>query len=315
MVKIEPQAKKSPPSDRAAETAAKQAIIALLRGASVELSARDSKSVAACAASLEPGTSVYINCTAATSYHDCVATAQRLRRVGFNPVPHVAARYLMSYTQLNDYLARASGEAGVDQMLVIAGDADHPAGPFHSALQLLRTGLFEKYAIRHIGIAGYPGGHPKISRPALADALAAKLAVLRGSGCHPYLVTQFAFEAPPILEWLAQIRRQGIGVRARIGLAAPASISTLAKFAVRCGVGNSIRALVKQQSSLTRLFTEAGPEPVIGALAQADPVALGITGLHLFTFGGIARTGAWLGAIAAGKFRLASDGASFEVAL
>jgi len=108
-VKIEPQVERSSAPDAAAEAAAKQAIIALLRGASVELSPREQKSLDACAASLDPGTSVYINCTAATSYHETVATASRLRCAGFNPVPHVAARYLMSYTQLNDYLARASG--------------------------------------------------------------------------------------------------------------------------------------------------------------------------------------------------------------
>jgi methylenetetrahydrofolate reductase (NADPH) len=310
MVKIEPQGERSSPD---AAASAKQAIIALLRGASVELAPREQSSLDACAASLHPGTSVYINCTPATSYHDSVATALRLRRAGFNPVPHVAARYLMSYTQLADYLARASGEAGVDQVLVIGGDADRPAGPFDSALQLVATGLFERYGIRHIGIAGYPSGHPKISSQALTAALVAKLALLQQSGCHPYLVTQFVFEAPPILEWMAQIRRFGIDVRTRIGLAAPASIATLAKFAVRCGVGNSIRALVKRQASVTRLLTVAGPEQIIGELAQADPAGLGITGLHLFTFGGIARTGAWLAAIEQGKIELASTGKGFTV--
>ena len=94
----------------------------------------------------------------------------------------------------------------------------------------------------------------------------------------------------------------------RIGLAGPAGIATLAKFAVRCGIGNSLKALVAQQTSIARLVKESGPEAVIAELAQTLGPADGVTGLHFFTFGGSRRTAAWLGALAAGRFETAEGG-------
>jgi methylenetetrahydrofolate reductase (NADPH) len=269
----------------------------LLRGVSIELSAHEHGSEQLCRGFLAPGTPVYVNFAPDDSYHAVVETAARLKRAGFCPVPHVAARYLTSLTQLDDFLVRAVG-AGVDRVLVVAGDLDRPAGPFHSSLGLIETGLLAKRGIRSVAIAGYPEGHPKIATAALDAALAAKLRLLQSDAIAPYIVTQFCFDAAPIIAWLARLRGTGVTVPVRIGLAGPASIATLAKFAMRCGIGNSLLALVGGQTSIARLLVESGPEKVIHAFAAADPVDVDIAGLHLFTFGGVARTGKWLRAIA-----------------
>ncbi|MBU6506935.1 MAG: methylenetetrahydrofolate reductase [Alphaproteobacteria bacterium] len=271
----------------------RQRIAELLRGVSIELSSHEHGSEQLCRGFLAPGTPVYVNFAPDDSYHAVVETAARLKRAGFCPVPHVAARYLTGPTQLDDFLARSVG-AGVDRVLVIAGDLDRPAGPFHSSLELIETGLLRKHGIGTVGVAGYPEGHPKIATATLDAALAAKLRLLQGDGIAPYVVTQFCFDATPIISWLARMRAAGNRVPVRVGLAGPASIATLAKFAMRCGIGNSLLALVSGQTSIARLLVESGPEKVIHALAATDPADVDIAGLHLFTFGGVARTGKWL---------------------
>ena len=71
--------------------------------------------------------------------------------------------------------------------------------------------------------------------------------------------------------------------------------------------------LTGRQAAVARLLTESGPEAVIGDLARADGENLGITGLHFFNFGGIARTGAWMRAIIRGNFTLAAGETGFKV--
>src|SRR5215469_14368598 len=129
----------------------RQRIAELLGGISIELSTREHGGEQLCCGFLTPGTPVYVNFAPNDSYHAVVEAAARLKRAGFCPVPHVAARYLTGPTQLDDFLARAVG-AGVDRVLVIAGDLGRPAGPFHSGLELIDTGLLPKHGLRTVGI-------------------------------------------------------------------------------------------------------------------------------------------------------------------
>jgi methylenetetrahydrofolate reductase (NADPH) len=292
---------------------ARARILALVRGGSIEVSARDPAGDAQCRELLAPGTSVYINFAPRDTTHGIAAAAVRLRQAGFRPVPHIGARYLAGFTELNDYLARVAGEAGVDQALVIAGDLDAPIGPYRTSLEIIRTGLFEKHGISRIGIAGYPEGHPKLAPTLLDDALAAKLAALRERGIEPYVVTQFCLEAEPILAWIRRYREQGHRAPVTVGLAGPASIVTLAKFVIRCGVGSSLRALARGHGAFARLLLESGPEAIIEDLARRDPNTMPIAGLHLFSFGGAARTAGWLRAVSAGQFAIDPDGDGFRV--
>ncbi|MBV8165548.1 MAG: methylenetetrahydrofolate reductase [Alphaproteobacteria bacterium] len=287
-------------------------IRALVGSAALDVSARDRSADAVCRDRLAPGTPVYINHTLGDTTQDIVAAATRLRRAGFVPVPHVAARHLAGFTRLNDYLAQAAGEAGVDQVLLVAGDVEQPVGPYGSCLDVIATGLLQKHGIRRVGLAAYPEGHRQIATSALDAALAAKLAALRAARLAPYVVTQFCLEARPILAWLERARARGVDCPVEIGLAGPASGATLAKFAVRCGVAASLGALVKGQTSVTRLLDETGPEAIVAALAAAAPAPV-IERLHLFSFGGVAHTAAWRQAVARGDFTLSRGGASFRV--
>jgi len=282
----------------------RRGISALLAGASLELSSRDPAEIEACVGLLEPRTAVYISFPPGQTYHGTVALAVRLARAGFRPVPHVAARRIAGRAALEDYLARAAGEAGVDSALVIAGDSERAGGAFDSSLALLETGLFERHGIVHIGVAGYPEGHPRIAGSALEAALAEKKAFALRAGIDLGVVTQFCFEAEAILSWVAKTREHGLPMR--VGLAGPASLPRLLRFAAMCGVGNSVRALRARPQAITRLMVEAGPEVALRELARRAEAPL--AGVHFFCFGGLVRTARWLRAVRDGRFDLTEDG-------
>jgi methylenetetrahydrofolate reductase (NADPH) len=282
----------------------RRGISALLEGASLELSSRDPAEIDSCVDLLEPGTAVYISFPPGQTYHGTVALAARIARAGFRPVPHVAARRIAGPAALDDYLARAAGEAGVNSALVIAGDSDRPSGAFDSSLALLETGLFQRHGIVHIGVAGYPEGHPRIAASTLDAALSAKKSLARRAGIDLCVVTQFCFEAESILSWAAKMK--GHDLPMRVGLAGPASLPRLLRFAAMCGVGNSVRALRARPQAITRLMVEAGPEIALRDLARrAGPP---LAGVHFFCFGGLVRTARWLRAVRDGRFDLTEDG-------
>jgi methylenetetrahydrofolate reductase (NADPH) len=290
------------------------AIMSLMAGASLEMSPREQDAVASATAFLAPGTEVFISAPARISHLDIVSAAVALRRQGLEPVPHVSARALSGFTQLNDLLARAAGEAGVRRALVIGGDLDPPLGPFHASLDILSLGLFEKHGFTRLGLAAYPEGHPRISETTLDRALAVKLALLRQAGIVAEAVTQFAFDAAPVVSWLQGLREREASLPVRVGLAGPASIATLARYAVRCGIGVSIGALLRHRTSIARLVGETGPETIVRDLAAEDWRGLGVNGVHLFGFGGLTRTARWLDAVTRGDFQIGSDRAGFTVA-
>jgi methylenetetrahydrofolate reductase (NADPH) len=266
----------------------------LIGAASIEISPRDDPVRDRLGELLAPGTTVFVNHPRSVTHHDIVAACVKLRRAGFIPMPHVAARRLASFTQARDFLRRAAGEAGVTSALLIGGDPAHPVGPFRDSLDLLTTGLVESSGIHHIAFAGYPEGHPNVDRRNLDAVLRAKLALARQRGLDVSLVTQFGFEAAPIERWISSLRDEGILCPIRVGVAGPASIATLAKFAVRCGIGASLRALGRGQAAFARILAEATPDGLIVALAAGEEPHTRIDGLHIFTFGGVRRTAEWI---------------------
>lgn len=261
-----------------------------IRECSIELSPRDEFAGEPLRRLLEPGTTVFVNHPPSVTHHDIVGACARLHRAGFVAVPHVAARRLTSFTQASDFLQRAAGEAAVDRVLLIGGD-DSPIGPFRASLDLLATGLLERHGIHHVAFGGYPEGHPAIDAATLDAALRAKVALARQGGLNVSLVTQFGFEAEPIQHWIAAQRAHGIDCPVHVGVAGPASVATLAKFAIRCGIGASLRALARGHTSFARIMSEAGPDELIGELATRGAL---IAGLHIFTFGGVRRAAEWI---------------------
>jgi methylenetetrahydrofolate reductase (NADPH) len=280
------------------EISASQSIARMLRGYSIEVSPTHPKMVDAALDRLEPETEVFLPWIPGANPMDAVVPAARLRRAGLIPVPHIGARHLESANQLQQVVSRLVEEAGVDRFLVVGGDRAKPDGPYESSLEVMRTGVFQKAGIVRIGIGGFPEGNPHIPLAVLDEALSAKVSFARSAGLQLSIVTQFAFEAGPIIAWLQEIRRRGIDVPVQIGLAGPAGIVNLMRFAVRCGIGNSLHVLT-ENPSLAKLLVEKGPEPIIrdiqaATTTEADSSALGIAGLHFYVFGGFNKTIDWI---------------------
>jgi methylenetetrahydrofolate reductase (NADPH) len=266
----------------------------LIGTCSIEISPREARIGSGLHELLAPGTTVFVNHPASVTYHDIVAACSSLRRAGFIPVPHVAARRLASYTQARDFLARAATEAEVKAALIIGGDPERPVGPFGDSLELLTTGVVEQSGLKEIVLAGYPEGHPRIDSRTLAHALRAKMALACERGLNISLITQFAFDPTPVRRWVASLRAEQVDCPVKIGVAGPASIATLAKFAVRCGIGASLRALGRGHTAFARILVEAGPDGLIDALVAEEDPSAPVDGLHLFTFGGLRRTAEWI---------------------
>jgi methylenetetrahydrofolate reductase (NADPH) len=241
------------------------------------------------------GTDVTITFLPGDNYRHNIETAAALRRADFNPVPHIAAREIASREALDDFLGRARGEAGVTRLLLIAGDVVAAKGPFKSSHDVAASGLLEAHGIARLSIAGHPEGHPYLNPAATFKALQAWQDWGRLTNIRVDIVTQFCFESAPILTWLGELEARGIGLPVIVGLAGPATPATLMKFALRCGIGNSMRSLRGQIGRYGRLLTDAGPDDVMRGLQSAPMAATSaIAGFHLFPFGGLCKAAGFL---------------------
>ncbi len=270
-------------------------LAALLDDYSVEVTSRDAASVAAAAATMRPGAEVFVANLPREGADVLVAAARTLKLAGLSPVPHVVARNIAGPRELGDMLARLTAEAGVGRALVLGGDRDDPAGPFDAALQLVETGAFQRAGIRRIAIGCYPEGHARIPADALAGALRDKLAAAADAGLDVLLVSQFVFDAAPVVAFAEGLRRQGVAAPLRVGVAGPADRAKLIKYALRCGVGASLRVLRERGELARNVLAGETPDEILGTVADAAAARpeLAITGAHFFTFGNPAGSIGW----------------------
>jgi methylenetetrahydrofolate reductase (NADPH) len=294
----------------AAEIAAD--IASFMRGASLEATRPDAADIDALKAALAPGTPVYLSAIPSRPQEELVAQAAQVRAAGLEPVPHLAVRNFASREMLADMLSRLTG-TGVRQLLVIAGDRAEPAGPFRGALEAIDSSLIARSGIAEIGISGYPDGHPRIADLELDRLLAAKLEAAAQIGPRAVIVTQFCLDAAPIIAWVRRLRAQGLDHPVRIGLAGPTSLTTLMRFAKRCGVRASAQGLARNAGLMKHLLGASTPAGIIRALIEANRDGeLGDIAPHLFSFGGIGATGRWAANVTAGRIRLDRDGFAVE---
>ena len=264
---------------------------------------------------LRPGCTVYITFLPGADFDETVTVARRLRDEGFNPVPHLAARSIPDLATFERHLRRITAEAGVTQVLLIGGSITNPLGDVSDTMQLLATGLLDKYGIRTIGIAGHPEGSPDISDQAIKAALKWKNDYAQRTGAALYLVTQFCFEAEPIIRWDRLIQAQGNTLPIHIGIPGLATIKTLLAHAKACGIGPSMRFISRQAMNVTKLLTVSAPDRLVCALTayQATDRRCGIRGVHMYPLGGLRKTAEWSYAVADGRFELNADGTGFAV--
>ena len=293
----------------------KQQIIDFMSGFTAETTPGAAAKIADYREHLRPGTTVYITFLPGSDFEQTIAVAKRLQQEGFNPVPHFAARSVPTRAFLERNLQRLQQEVGLKQALVIAGAVDKPLGEFSDSMQLLETGLFDRYGIDKIGVAGHPEGSPDIADEGIKQALMWKNEFAKRTGAELYVVTQFCFDAQPIIDWDRKIQAEGNRLPVYVGIPGLATLKTLLNHAKACGIGPSMRFLTKQARNLARLMTLSAPDRLVTELARyrARDDSCGIAGVHVYPLGGLRKSAKWSYAVVDGDFTLAKDGKGFSV--
>lgn len=275
------------------------AVTEFLRDFSIEVMPRTATKVENFQDILPSGTRVYIAHIEGTPIEDMVATAKRLSEEGFDVMPHFPARIIKDAATLENWIAQYQGEADVKQALLLAGGVANPYGDFDSSMQLLETGLFDKAGFSRLHVAGHPEGNKDIdpdgSTTNVNAALSWKQEFSKRTDAKMALATQFCFESKPIIEWANDLKASGIDIPVHIGIAGPAKLQTMIKFAIACGVGPSLKVLQKRAMDVTKLMLPYEPTEVINELAEhkaANP-DFNIESVHFFPLGGIKTNAQW----------------------
>lgn len=273
-----------------------QAMVELLACGSLEMSPDCATDAREIAERLPAGTRVYVNHPPRHALAQSQASLAALRAAGLEPVAHIAARRLASRAELESFLSRATAETGLSKVLLIGGDEPQPRGPYACGADVLREETLARHGVREVGLPGYPEGHPLIAPAGIDRALREKLALLAAQGLSAHVVTQFSFAPARVIEYCTGLARNVPGIPVYVGLAGPTEARTLLRFAQRCGVSASLRALRAQGMGAVRLFTHTDPREQLAAIARhcAGKASSNIVGAHLFTFGGVAKTAAWI---------------------
>ncbi|MEM9228579.1 MAG: methylenetetrahydrofolate reductase [Pseudomonadota bacterium] len=276
--------------------ASSDAVAAFARGFSIEVMPRTAEKVSDFRALLPAGTRVYIAHIDGTPIDEMVATARRLVDDGFPVMPHFPARIIPDRQTLQSWIGRYA-DVGVDQALLLAGGVNRPAGTFENSMQLMETGLFDAHGFSRLHVAGHPEGNrdidPDGSDRAVMEALHWKNAFQNRTDARMALATQFVFEAAPVIAWADRLAAEGISLPIHIGVAGPAKLQTLIKFAMACGVGPSLRVLQRRAADLTKLMLPFTPEQVLTDLAnhKAAHPNFNVEQVHVFPLGGITKSG------------------------
>jgi methylenetetrahydrofolate reductase (NADPH) len=274
-----------------------QPLEAFLKGYSIEVMPRTAEKVESFRDLLPSGTRVYIAHIDGTPIEDMVATAKRIGAEGFDVMPHFPARIIKDKATLQDWVARYK-DVGVAQGLLLAGGVAQPVGDFHTSMQLLESGVFTGFKRLHV--AGHPEGNKDIdpdgSDKMVMEAARWKSAFMERTDAQMAMATQFCFEAQPVIDWVNRMQAEGIKLPVHIGIAGPAKLQTLIKFAIACGVGPSLRVLQKRAMDVTKLLLPYEPTEILEGLAahKAANPTFGIEQVHFFPLGGIKTNAQWV---------------------
>lgn len=271
-----------------------------LTGFSIEVMPRTAEKVEDFREILPQNTLIYIAHIEGTPIEDMTATAARLAGSGFAVMPHFPARIIADKATLSDWIARYQGEAGVKRGLILAGGVAKPHGEYDSSMALLETGLFDAAGFTDLHIAGHPEGNLDIDADGgtarLNAALGWKHAFAQRTDANMAIATQFCFESAPVIDWVNSLTERGIDLPVHIGIAGPAKLQTMIKFAIACGVGPSLRVLQRRAKDVSNLLLPFEPTGIIAELAahKAANPDFGIERVHFFPLGGIKTNANWV---------------------
>ncbi|MCY4289859.1 MAG: methylenetetrahydrofolate reductase [Aestuariivita sp.] len=272
----------------------------LLENYSIEVMPRTADKIRDFRNVLPRGTRVYIAHIEGTTIEDMVATAGRIAAQGLTVMPHFPARIIPTVKVLEEWIDRYQSAANITEALLIAGGVSKPRGDFEDSMQLMQSGLFQRAGFRRLHVAGHPEGNRDIdlkgSYRATNSALKFKQDFAKINNISMAIVTQFAFDAQPIIDWSTFLQSEGISLPIHVGVAGPAKLQTLIKFAIACGVGNSLNVLQKRARDVSKLLTPLQPTDLLNDLARyrSQHPASKIENIHFFPLGGIAAASEWV---------------------
>jgi methylenetetrahydrofolate reductase (NADPH) len=203
-------------------------------------------------------------------------------------------------------------DAGVEDLLLIAGSIAEPVGALEDTIQVLESAAFLNREWASVGVAGHPEGNPGVDPGRVDAALAVKNKIAAANGLPLRIVTQFCFNARPVIDWERRMRDMGNTLPVHVGLPGLTSPARLLKFGLACGVGPSLSVLRKQAGGVLKLATTPVHHPDetllgLAAARSADPGTL-LDGVHFFPFGAVHATAEWARALRDGRFAIDRSG-------
>ncbi|MDC0146228.1 methylenetetrahydrofolate reductase [Amylibacter sp.] len=275
------------------------ALETFLKNFSIEVMPRTASKIENFKELLPQNTRVYVAHIEGTPINEMIDTAKRLTDEGYNVMPHFPARIIESKEVLVNWIDRYKNEAGVKDALLLAGGVNQPYGEFHSSMDLLDTGEFDKAGFKNLHVAGHPEGNMDIDTDGktknVDSAISWKQEFSQKTDANMAITTQFCFESGPVIEWADRMASMGIDIPIHIGVAGPAKLQTMIKFSMACGVGASLRVLKRRAKDVTKLLLPFKPDQFLTELAEyksLNPNFL-ITNVHFFPLGGIKTNAKW----------------------
>ena len=192
-------------------------------------------------ASVPKDVAVTVTASASKGLEATLTLAESLAKAGYIAVPHLAARMIHDFAEVEEIRARL-GEAGITSVFVPGGDAD-PVGVYPDSFSLLEDLNRLEKPFSHVGIAGYPEPHPKIHDDLTVQAMWDK----RRHATH--IVSNLTFDAGAVKAWVERMRARGISQPVLLGMPGPIDRAKLLTMATKIGVGESTRFLSKNASS------------------------------------------------------------------
>ena len=271
-----------------------------LNGYSIEVTPNAAAKIENFAEALPANTRIYIAHIEGTPFEEMLKTAKKITDEGFIPMPHFPARIIKDKDILDSWLSQYSGEANVQEALLIAGGSKEPAGVFDSSIQIIETELFDKYGFKRLHVAGHPEGNKDIDKDntntIVNKALSWKNEYAKRTDAQVAIATQFCFDSEAIIKWANSLIDMNIDLPVHIGIAGPAKLQTLIRYSIECGVGASMKVLQKRAKDLTKLLLPYEPTSVISELAEhkSNNPDFNIEQVHFFPLGGTKTTANWV---------------------
>jgi methylenetetrahydrofolate reductase (NADPH) len=229
---------------------------------------------------------ISVTCLTGHGPDRAVEVASELAAAGYRVMPHLAARAVSSRAHLRELVVRCR-DHGIDEFLVIGGDAAQNDGPYPWAGALLED-LRSIAPDARVTVAGYPQGHPLFADDEVRAALRLKLAL--GAAA---VVTQMCFDHRAYASWLEELTP---GVPVWLGCPGLVRRTRVARIGRRIGVAQAARFARGNRRALMRLMLSRHFRPqhlIDDVLVDAGAASARFAGVHLYSFNEIERTVSW----------------------